>query len=109
MSGISNIDIEKFFKNDTNDNLKQNFMGVYSSNLITRYINFYKIIKERKAPYLFAMFSMDRIDELGMHWWSFLNIFPKKDLLFFDSFGFKGLTYFIIDNDRNILRNYCII
>ena len=68
MSGISNIDIEKFFKNDTNDNLKQNFMGVYSSNLITRYINFYKIIKERKAPYLFAMFNMDRIDELGMHW-----------------------------------------
>ena len=38
-----------------------------------------------------------------MRWWSFLNIYPKKGLLFFDSFGFKGLRYFIIDNDKNII------
>ena len=34
---------------------------------------------------------------------AFLNVFPKNDLLFFDSFGFKGFRYFIIDNDRNII------
>ena len=50
MAGISNIDIEKYFKNDPNNDLKQNFTGLYSSNSITRYINFYKIVKERKAP-----------------------------------------------------------
>ena len=34
-----------------------------------------------------------------MHWWSFLDIYPKKDLLLFDSFGFTGFKKFIIDND----------
>ena len=104
MVGISNIDIETFFKNDPNDGLKQNFVGVYSSNSITRYINFYKVIKERKAPYPFAIFNTDRTDEPGTHWWSFLNFYPKNDLLFFDSFGFKGLRYFIIDNDRSVIN-----
>ena len=42
---ISNVDIEKYFENETNNNLKKNFMGVYFSNSITKYINFYKIIK----------------------------------------------------------------
>ena len=40
MARISNIDIEKFLKNDSNDDLNQNFMGVYSSNTITRHMNF---------------------------------------------------------------------
>ena len=35
-NGISNIDIETFFENKTNDDLKKNFMGVYSSNSITK-------------------------------------------------------------------------
>ena len=38
--GITNIDIEKFFSNETNDNLQRNFMGVCSSDSITKYINF---------------------------------------------------------------------
>ena len=46
-NGISNVDIEKFFENKMSDNLKKIFMGVYSSNSITKYINFYEIIKEK--------------------------------------------------------------
>ena len=34
-----------------------------------------------------------------MHWWSFLNIYPKTELLLFDGQGFQGLKYCIIDND----------
>ena len=48
---ISNVDIENFFENEKNDDLKINFMGVYSSNSITKYINFYKIIKAKNAKY----------------------------------------------------------
>ena len=39
-NGISNIDIEKFCDNETNDDLKRNFIGVYSSDSITKYKNF---------------------------------------------------------------------
>ena len=77
-NGITNIDIEKFFENETNDDLKKNFMGVYSSDSITKYINFYEIINEKRAKYPFAIFNTDRENKPGMCWWSFLDIFPKK-------------------------------
>ena len=35
-----------------------------------------------------------------MPWWSFLNIYPKMELLLFDSQRFQGLKYFLIDNDE---------
>ena len=71
-------------------------MGVYSSNSITKYINFYKIIKSK-------IFNTNRENKLGMHWWSFLNIYPKRDLLLFDSFGFTGFKKIIIDNDLSVI------
>ena len=37
-NGVTNIDIEKFFAKETNDDLKRDFMGVYSSDSITKYI-----------------------------------------------------------------------
>ena len=48
---VSNVDTENFFEYEKNDDLKKNFMGVYSSNSITKYINFYKIIKAKNAKY----------------------------------------------------------
>ena len=44
----TNIDIEKFFDNETNDDLKRNFMGVYLSDSITKYLDFYDIMKQKK-------------------------------------------------------------
>ena len=46
-NGISNVDTENFFENKMSNDLKKIFMGVYSSNSITKYINFYEIIKEK--------------------------------------------------------------
>ena len=48
MAGTSNVAIEKFFENE-NEDIKKNFIGVCSSNSITRYINYYKIIKKKKT------------------------------------------------------------
>ena len=39
-NGITNIEIEKLFDDEMNEDLKRNFMGVYSSDSITKYINF---------------------------------------------------------------------
>ena len=61
------------------------------------------MIKEKRAKYLFAVFNTDRKNKPGTHWWSFLDIYPKKDLLLFDSFGFTGFKQFIVDNDENII------
>ena len=102
-NGITNIDIEKFFDNETNDDLKKKFMGVYSSDSITKYINIYDIIKEKRAKFPFAIFNTDRENKPGTHWWSFLDICPKKDLLLFDSIGFVGFKQFIINNDSGII------
>ena len=78
-NGITNTEIEKFFNNETNNDLKRNFMGVYSSNSIAKYINFYYKIKEKRAKYQFSNFNKDRENKLGKHWWSFLDIHPKRD------------------------------
>ena len=53
-------------------------MGVYSMDSITRYINFYEIIKKRNAKYPFAIFNTDRHNEPGTHWQSFMDIHLKK-------------------------------
>ena len=100
-NGITNIEIEKLFYDETNEGLNRNFMGVYSVDSIRNYINFYNIIKEKRAKYSFAIFNTDRENKPGTHWWSFLDFHPKKDLLLFDSFGFVGFKQFIVDNNKN--------
>ena len=58
--------------------LKKNYVGVYSSNNLRRYINFHDVIIERNAKYPFAIFNTDRNNKAGMQWWSSLHINPKK-------------------------------
>ena len=45
-------------------------MEVYSSNNLTRYINFHDVINERNTKYPFAIFNTDRNNKAGTHWWS---------------------------------------
>ena len=78
-------------------------MGVYSIDSITRYINFYEIIKKRNGKYPFAIFNADKHNKPGTHWWSFMDIHPKKNLLLFDSLGFVGFKFFVVDNDESII------
>ena len=102
-NGITNIEIEKIFDNEMNDDLKINFVCVYLSDSVTKYINFYNIIKAKIGKYPFAIFNTDRENKPGMHWLNFLDIHLKKDLLLCDSFGFAGFKQFIVENDKNII------
>ena len=90
MAGISNVDIEKFFKNQDED-IKQNFVGVYLSNSITKFINYSKIMKEKDGVYPLTIFNTDRSDKPGTHWWSFLNI-ERKSELYLIAKDFKDLN-----------------
>ena len=103
MAGISNVNIENFFGNE-NEDIKKNFIGVYSSNSMTRYINYYKIIKEKCCCYPFVIFNNDRANKPGTHWWSFQDIYRKTQLLLFDSDGFQAFKYFIVDNDYSTMN-----
>ena len=83
--------------------MKRNFKGVMSSDSLTRFINFQKILKTDKAPYPFTIMNTDRKNKPGTHWWSFLNIDPKNELLLFDSFGFERFKVFILSNDATLI------
>ena len=61
---------------------------------ITTCINFYEIIKKRNGKYHFAIFNTDELNKPGTHWWSFMEIHPKKNLLLFDSLGLEGFKFF---------------
>ena len=39
----------------------------------------------------------------GTHCWSFLDVYPIKDLLLFDSLGLSGFKYFVVDNGKAII------
>ena len=54
--GLSNFQIGDFFKNEENEDLKK----TYSIDSITRYIDFYEIIKRRNSEYPFAKFNIDK-------------------------------------------------
>ena len=58
--GLRNFQIDDFFKNEENEDLKNIYMGTYSIDSITRYINFYEIIKRRSTKYLFTIFNTNK-------------------------------------------------
>ena len=102
--GINNTQIQNFFQKDENEDLKNNFIGVFSMDYISRFIKYHELIKEKeKGKYPFAIFNTDPHNKPGTHWWSFLDIQPKKSLLLFDSHGLDGFKYFIVDNDEKII------
>ena len=81
--GITNIQMNKIFENEENQGIKNNYMGVYSMDSITKYINFYEIIiKKKNVKYPFSIFNTDKHNQPGMQWWSFMDIHPKKKNFF---------------------------
>ena len=103
-TGISNDEVVKFFENVEDDDIKENFVGVFPSNYINKFISFHEMVKEKNKKYPFIIMNIDRADKDGTNWWSFLDLHPRKEIFLFDSFGFTGFQKFVIDNDRDILN-----
>lgn len=55
-----------------------------------------------KIPYLIA--NTDSSNEPRTHWWSVLDIEPKTDIFFLDSFGLDCLKEFVIQDDQKIIE-----
>ena len=92
--GISNIHIENTFRNLYYGDLNDNFVVVFPVNHIDRFIDYKTIILEKKGKYPFIIANTDTSDKNGTHWWSIIDIKPRTDLLFFDSFRTDGLKRF---------------
>ena len=51
MAGISNVTIEEFIEED-NDEFQRNFVGVFSSDRTTPFLNFSKLMKKKVVTVL---------------------------------------------------------
>ena len=63
--GISNFEIEKVFKEINNEDINKNFLGVFPSDKINKFIMFEKIMPGKK--YLFIILNTERSDESSTH------------------------------------------
>ena len=102
MGGISNFQIEEAFKKIGDKDLLENFVGVFLSNYMNKSTDHASMISDKgKFPFIIA--NTDASDKPGVHWWSIIDIEPKKDIFFFDSFSLDGLKHFIIQDDKPIV------
>ena len=102
MGGISNFQIEDAFKKIGDEDLSEYFVGVFPSNDMNKFINHAAMISD-KGKYPFIIANTDASNKPGVHWWSILDIDPRKNIFFFDSFGLVGLKHFIIQDDKSIV------
>ena len=58
------------------------------------------MIEDKKGKFPFIIANTDSSDKKGTHWGSILDIDPKNEIFFFDSFGLDVLKQFIIQDDK---------
>ena len=104
MAGISNLQIEDAIKKIGDKDLLENFVGVFLSSYMNKFINHATMIEDKKGKYPFIIANRDSSDKDGVHWWSILDIGPRNDIFFFDSYGLDGLKHFIIQDDNKIVE-----
>ena len=95
MDGTSNLQIENAIANIRDDDLVSNFVGVFPSNYMNKFIDHTAGISF-KGIYPFIIANTDNSEKPGMHWWCFLDIELKTDIFLFDSFGLDRLKHFIM-------------
>ena len=78
---------------------------------MNKFINYAAMTSENKWKYPCVIANTENTDSSekgGTHWWSILDVQPKQDIFFFDSFGLDGLKQFIIQDDGNFIENVTI-
>ena len=89
--GTSNSQIGNALKNMKDEDINNNFVGFFPSNYTNKFINHVAMTSGKKGKYSFIIANTDNSGKSGTHWWSLLDIEPKTDIFFFDSFGLDGL------------------
>ena len=103
MGGISNFQIEDAMKNIGDEDLIDNFVGVFPSNYMNKFIDHAAVISD-KGKYPFIIANTDSSDKPGVHWWSTLDIEPKTNIFSFDYLGLDGLNHFILQDGQPVVE-----
>ena len=101
--GISNVEIKRMIENSRNDDLKDNFVGIFTSNEIIYFISFHSLIKSRHIKYPFLISNTDWADRPVTPCWSILDLYPKKEKFLFDLYGVNGLQNFSLQMIKEII------
>ena len=80
LKGISNFQTKNTIKKIDDERLNNKFVGVFPADKINKFINFKQKIHEKTAKYLFLTANTEDSSKEGKHWWSILDIEPKKIL-----------------------------
>ena len=75
---------------------------------MNKFINHAAMVEDKKGKYPFIIANTNKDNKRGIHWWSILDIEPRNDIFFFDSFGLDGLKHFIIQDDKKIIDKILI-
>ena len=75
---ITNLETDKFFEKEEDEDIEKNYMEIYSIDSLTR---FYDIIKKGNVKCPFAIFNTDKHNKPGTHRWSFLDVYLKKIII----------------------------
>ena len=79
---ISHFQIENALKNRDDEDIDNNFVGVFQSNHMNKFINHVAMISDKTGKYPSIIANTDSSDKGGTHWWSILDTEPKTDILF---------------------------
>ena len=90
MESISNETIVNFFENETDNDLKIKFVGVFPSNYVRKFISFHEMMIEKNC-YSFIIMNTDRSNKNGMHWWSFLIYIREKKFFYLTVLALRDL------------------
>ena len=82
MEDISNDTMVDFFEKRTDEDLKNNFVGVFPSNYVIKFIKFHRMMTEKRGCYQFVIMNTNRSNREGTHWWSFIDLHPRKEGFF---------------------------
>ena len=106
MSGISNEEILKFIKIHGGNLLKIEFLGVYPTDELKKLKSLKTKLTKEKHTVPCCIFNTDPIALPGEHWIGVFNISPDNELFVFDSFGNAGFSWFITNDDEQLLQPY---
>ena len=71
---------------------------------MNKFINHASMISEKERKIHFVIANTDSSSKGATGWWSILDIEPKTDIFFFDSFGLDGLKAFLVQDNINIIE-----
>ena len=95
MEGISNEDIVNFFEEKTDDDLKKNFVGIFPSNYVVKFICFHRMMAE-------ILIAATKAVHIGGVFWIYIQ---KKKFFYSIASDLKALNSLLCRTIENFSIN----